>query len=127
MDVQLMTEEILRVANPVIGESLLPDSSATDLLTDRIRISALDQLDGAFQREGFGRREEQVNVVRHEHECMQLEFSLSAVAVKSLQEKPDIGFDDEEPCSLKSRKRHEIGPGRRHQSSRFHLAVGLSG
>ncbi len=34
-------------------------------------------------------------MLRHDDECVQFITSGSALAIKSLQEKPDVGFDDE--------------------------------
>ncbi|MGA2344439.1 MAG: hypothetical protein ABSF93_00450 [Candidatus Sulfotelmatobacter sp.] len=44
MDVKLVLSKILRVADSMVGESLLPDFSSTDLDPNRVRVAALDQL-----------------------------------------------------------------------------------
>jgi hypothetical protein len=55
MDVVPMVHEVLVVANPVIGESALPDfSSSTKDGPEGMRVSAFDQLNGMFERDVVG-------------------------------------------------------------------------
>jgi len=51
MNVGLMMNEILGIANAVICKPALPDFGlAPDQRSERMRVSALNQLDGAFDR-----------------------------------------------------------------------------
>ena len=51
MDIQSMPGKILRIANAMIRESLLPDFPAADFDPNRVRITALDQLHCPLQRD----------------------------------------------------------------------------
>jgi len=113
MNVDLVSGKVLSVANAMIGESL-------DREAGRARVASLDELHGALDCRVGRRSDQQMYVVGHEHESMELKTSLPAVRVKGLQEESCILFDDEESSALKSRKAHEIRAGRRHQAGRFH-------
>jgi len=81
MDIEPMPGKILRVANAMIRESLLPDFSAANLNSDCVRISTLDQLHRTLQRRVKRRSKQQMHMVRHEHEGMQFESALPAIPV----------------------------------------------
>src|ERR1700722_19535077 len=122
MDIQPMSGEILSAANTMIRESLLPDFPTADFNSSRMGITAFYQLNRPLQGNVSRRSKEQVHVVGHQHKSMQAEFPLPAIAIKSLQEKSRIRFDDKESSTLKRREGHETGSRRRHQSRRFHGA-----
>ena len=122
MDIQPMPCKILLIANAMIRKSLLPDFPAADLNPHSMRVSALDQLHRALQSHVRRWREQQMNVVGHQHKGMHVESSPSPVAIKSLQEEPGIRVHDEESAPLKSREGYEISSWRRDPPSRFHCA-----
>jgi hypothetical protein len=97
-----MPSEILRIANAMIRESLLPNLAAADFDAHRVGISSFDQLHYAFQRNIRSWRQEQMNVIGHYDECVKLESSLPAIAVKGFQEKPRVRLDDKQSPSLES-------------------------
>ena len=67
MDIEQMSGKILRVPNPMIRESLLPDLPSADLDSDGVRVSAFDQLDRTFQRHIPRWRMQQMNMIGHKH------------------------------------------------------------
>jgi len=101
MDVMPMSRKILRVANTMVGKSFLPDFPSTDLDPNRVRVAALEQLHASLQRRVDRRRKQQMNMVRHENESMQLKSPLPAISVQGFQEEPGVGLDDEESPALK--------------------------
>jgi|SRR5580704_16941341 hypothetical protein len=103
-----MSLKILVVTNAMIGESSLPNFLASKFKAEGVRVSALDQLNCSFQRDFGSWSEQQMHVLGHQDKSVQLEFSLSAVAVYCFQEKSNVGFDDEVSCALPSRERREI-------------------
>ena len=104
----------------MFGEALLPNFAPADFDSHRVRVSSLDELHRALQGNVIRRRKQQVDMVRHQHEHMQLETSLLTISIKSLQEKAGVRFHDEESSSLKCRESHEVSSRGRYQSSRFH-------
>src|ERR1700757_273452 len=120
MDIQSMPREILRIANAMIRESLLPDCLAAYFDPHRVRITALDQLHRPLQRDIRRGSQQQMHMVRHDHKSMQRESSLPPISVQSFQEKPGVRFHNEESSALEGRERYKISSGRRHQSRRFH-------
>ena len=90
MDIQPMRGEIMRVANAMIREPLLPNFAPADFDADSARVSALDQLYRALQRYIHGGCDEKMNMVRHENKGVEGESLLPAIAVERLQEKPRV-------------------------------------
>ena len=60
-----LPRKILRIANAMIGESLLPNFPAADLDANRVGIAAFDELQGTLQSDVGRRRQQQVHVVGH--------------------------------------------------------------
>jgi hypothetical protein len=119
MDVLAMRFKILRVANSVIGKSSLPNFFvASKLRAKSMRISAFNQLQSPFQRDG--RSKEQVHVFRHNDEGVEVEGSLSSIAIHCLQKEFCIRLDDKESLALPRRKGYEISASRGKRASRFH-------
>ena len=82
-----MVREIAWIANPVIGESALPhlgSSPAND--AERMRVSDLDQLDGALDRHLLSRSEQYMDMIGHEDEGVQCVAAFSTVVIKRLEE-----------------------------------------
>jgi hypothetical protein len=128
MNVISMMNEILRIANPMIGKSALPDFlCATDDCSEFMRVGALDQLDCAFDRYVVRRSPQQVNVFGHNDECVQFVAALSAIAVERLQKKADINFDDEQFPAMVRRERHEVSSRRGYESSRLQEQTSAAG
>src|SRR5580698_10332690 len=82
MDIQTMRGKIMRVADAMFREPLLPNFSPANLDAHSARVSALDQLDRALQSHIHRRRDEKMNMVRHDDKGMQRESPLPAIAVE---------------------------------------------
>jgi hypothetical protein len=104
----------------MIRESLLPDFASADLLAHRVRVASFDALHRTFQRDMERGREQQVDMVRHENECMQLELSLSPIVIQRFQKQPRVRFHHKESSALEGGEGYEVRSGRRNQSSGFH-------
>jgi len=85
-----MPRKILRIANAMIRESLLPDFPVADLDPNGVRMTALDQLHRPFQRDIRRGSQQQMHMVRHQHKSMQRESFLPSISVQSFQEKPGV-------------------------------------
>ena len=85
MNVVLMMQEILLIANAVIGESALPDFAfASENVAQRVRVAAFDELDGVFDRDAVGGSQQKMYVFGHDDERVQLISTFAAVSVNSL-------------------------------------------
>jgi hypothetical protein len=82
-----MPSKIVRIANAMISESLLPDFSPADFDANGVRITAFYQLNRTFQGNVRRRSELQMHMVGYQHKGMQAKLALPAIAIKSLQEK----------------------------------------
>ncbi len=74
--------ELPRVANPVIRKASLPDRH---LRADLVGEASLDESHYSLQSE-IGRSQEEMDVVRHDDESMQLEAAGIAVALDGLKQ-----------------------------------------
>ena len=120
MDVISMMDKINVVANPVIGESALPDLLiASDQASEFVGVRAFDQLDCAFDGYVDGGSQQQMHVFGHDNEGVQSVSSFAAIAVDSFQEEADIDFDGEQLSAMESREGCEIGSRRGEESSRL--------
>ncbi len=121
MNVVLVADEILVIANPVVRESPLPDLSlATEDRPEGVGVSAFDQLDRVLQRDIDGGSQQEMNVLGHEDERMQSIAAFAAISVESLQEEANIVLDNEKFSTLPRRESDEVGSGRGDESSRLH-------
>jgi hypothetical protein len=110
----------LCISNSMVSEAPLPDFAvAANHRSQGMRISALNQLDSVFERHIVGGSQYQVYVFWHDNKTMQLESAFAAISINSLQEKPPIVLDNEQPSSLPRRESYEISSGRRDHSSRL--------
>jgi hypothetical protein len=67
MDVVLVIRKILGVADPVVGESALPDFSlSTNDVTEGMRVSALEKLNRVLERYVVCGSDEKMDVFGHE-------------------------------------------------------------
>src|SRR6516165_9973976 len=90
MDVMNMLVVILEVANPVVGETSLPNLDiGTKFLLHPEREAALDELDSSLQC--HRRCDQQVKVIRHQDEFVQ-KISFSSMRQKYLEEYPRPRF-----------------------------------
>lgn len=76
---------ILGVSDPVVRETDLPDFTSSPGIPNRMRKAAFDQLHGPFQRYPI-RSNDQVHMVRHDHEVMEQVASFLTVMIESLDE-----------------------------------------
>lgn len=73
------------IANPVVGESALPDFAfAAKDFTQRVRVCALDELNGVFDRHVVCGSEQKMNVLGHNDERMKFISCFASIAVESL-------------------------------------------
>ncbi|MGB9203936.1 MAG: hypothetical protein WCB94_08160 [Terriglobales bacterium] len=87
MNIISMMNEVLSTANPMIGESALPHFRVSpDQSAERMRVSALDQLDGALDCHVLSRSKQEMNVIGHKDEGVQCIATFSTVVVKGLEE-----------------------------------------
>jgi len=120
MDVDPMNLEIGRIADAMVRESPLPHFTfATQFRRNRVRVSALDELNRPFQGQSWRRREQQVYVFRHEDEGMQLKSSRPSIAVHRFEKKARIRLQDEKPSPRPRGERNEISPMRGESTSRL--------
>jgi hypothetical protein len=127
MNVIAMTTKVLRVANAMIRESSLPNFFPSELHPKRVRVSALDELDCAFQRYIVRRSQQQMHMLWHQHKSVQKKFSPPPIAVQSFQEKPNVRLDHKNPPPLPCQERHKISSRRRHDPSRLQKQTSAAG
>ena len=108
MDVVPMPSKILRIANPVIGKSSLPNFHTSKLKSKCVRESTLDELDGSLDCQVIRGRQEQVHMLWHHDKSMQPELFLPFVAIEGFQEESDIGVHNEEPSALPGDESYEV-------------------
>ena len=81
MDVDAVLLEICDVSDAVIGEAALPNFQiAPELLFDSMRISAFDELHGAFDRNVDGCKEK-MDVLGHQDKGVKKKFLLAAIGI----------------------------------------------
>jgi len=81
VNVVLMMDEILVIANSVTRGAALPDFAfPAEDGSEGMGVSAFDQLDGVLEGDIVRRSEQQMDVFGHDHERMQLEAAFAAVA-----------------------------------------------
>ena len=103
MNVVLVMDEVSRVANAMIGESALPDFfRAAGHQSKGVGVSAFDELNGVLEGYVLCRREEQVNMLGHYNESVDLESAFATIAVESFQEESHVVLDNEQPAAVPS-------------------------
>ena len=108
------------IADPMIGESTLPDLPCpTKGRAEGVRIAALDELNGVFECDVVRGSQQEVNVFGHNNKGVELIASFASVSVESLQQEGRIVLDYKEPSTLPCRERCEISSGRGDESSRL--------
>ena len=117
MDVIAVVQEVLCITNAVIGESSLPDFfCAADDRPKGVGVSAFDELNGVFDGDVVGGCQQQMNVLGHDDEGVELESAFAAVAVDCFQKKAGVILDHEESSTLPSLESNEVRSGRREES-----------
>lgn len=72
MDIFPMIHEIIPVSYAVVRKSTLPNFPVTpNFGAESVGVPALDELNGALNRHIFRRSEEQMYMLRHDHERVQ--------------------------------------------------------
>jgi hypothetical protein len=123
-----MMNEIHFAANPMIGEPSLPDLAlSADDSAKLVRICAFDQLNSPLDGYIVCRCKQQMHVLGHRDERMQLVSSLAAIAIERLQEEPHIQFDNEQFPAIPGRKGYEVSPRRGKESSRLQSETSAAG
>ena len=81
-----MEFEIARIANPMIGKSALPDFELpADQGSKFMRVGALDELNGPFNRDILRGCQQEMNVIGHDHEGVQGIAAFAAISIQSLE------------------------------------------
>jgi hypothetical protein len=107
-------------ANPMIGESPLPNFLiAPDDRSKFVRVRAFDQLNRTFDGHVVRRSQQEMNMLRHDHESMQGVAPFAAIPVNRLQEETHVSFDYEQFSAVERREGHEVSPGRGDEASRL--------
>jgi hypothetical protein len=128
MNVIPMMNEIHLVANPMIRKSSLPDFLiAPDDTSESMRVRAIDQLDGAFNRHIGSGRQEQMNMFRHDNQSVQAVATFATIPIQRFQEETYINFDREQFAAVESREGHEISSRRGDESSRLQGETSAAG
>jgi hypothetical protein len=104
--------KIFQVTNAVIRETSLPNFAfALEFGAYGMRITSLDELHRALQRDVHAGLEHQMHVFGHHDELVQLESPLPLVSVESFQEESGVGLDDKKSSALPGCETYEIGAG----------------
>jgi len=91
MNVVAMVSEILFTANSVIGKSWVPDFSfSTEDGSERVRITAFDQLNSMLQCYVICGSDQEMNMFGHEDEGVDLKSPFAAMSEEGLKEEADI-------------------------------------
>jgi len=123
-----MVDEVETIANPVIGESSLPNlSGSTDDCAEIVRVRTFDELDRTFNRNVPRGRQKKMNMLGHNDESVQGVSSLATIAIDRLQKKPDVPFDCKQLSAVESREGYEVSSGRGDESSRFQGETSAAG
>ena len=87
-NIRLMLRVVVRVTNAVIHVAALPDFRMdSELPFSTVRETAFDKLRDFFDSYILARRNQQMNVVPHNHKLVQLKFSLVSVGEQGVEEK----------------------------------------
>ena len=105
MDIFTVAMIVLRVADTMVGEALLPDQRLeSQLLIGSKRESAFDVLNGFFQRNIRCRRNDQVEVIGHKYEFVNAESAFAAIVKENVKEQAShLRFSEEGMASVGDR------------------------
>ena len=108
MDVIPMLLIIRRIPDPMVCIAALPNlQSLPPGLADRMRITTFDQLHDSFQGDLL-RRNNRVNVVRHDHEFVQVEIPVPSISVDCIEKELGKFVDMEKAAAIPSLRSDEI-------------------
>ncbi len=120
MYVIVMMHEINLAANPMIGESALPDPAlSTDDTAEIMRVRAFNQLNSPLDCYVDLRSQQEMNMIGHYDKRMQLISALASMPIKGLQEESNVRFDNEQFPTLPRREGYEIRSRRGDEPSRL--------
>jgi len=107
-----MMYEVLRISDAMVGESSFPNlNRVSQSFFHGVREAAFDELQRTLERDPrWG--EQQMKMVGHEHEGVELKLCLAAIRVESLQEEAGHWFGYEQASSLPGDGCYEIGSRR---------------
>jgi hypothetical protein len=105
VDVVEAGEEVLAVADTVLGEAGLPDG---EFRVEAVREAALDKAHGAFDGD-FERGEEEMDVVGHDDEGVELEVAFVAIVLECFDEERGVGVELEEGAAVGGGAGYEVG------------------
>jgi hypothetical protein len=128
IDVIQMMLVIDSIANPMIGESPLPDFLiAADDCPEFMRVRSFNRLDCPLDRYVVPRSQEQMHVFGHDDEGMQVVSPLTTIPIERFQEDSTIYLDREQFSATKRREGDKISSRRREQSSRLQEQTSAAG
>jgi hypothetical protein len=120
MNVIAMMHEIHLVADPMIGESMLPHFAfSTNDPAEFMGIRTFDQLNSPLDSYLHGGSQQKMHMVGHDNKRMQLVSSLASMPIEGLQEESHVRFDNEQFPALPRREGYEIRSRRGDESSRL--------
>ena len=89
-----MMNEITSIANPVIRKPALPHLAlAPNERPERMRVSALDQLNCALDGDVLSRSEDEMDMIRHHDESVKQIPTFAPVMKQSFEKQSRIRFD----------------------------------
>jgi hypothetical protein len=115
VDVGAVGEEVVAVAHAAVGEAALPGG---ELRCETVGEASFDELDGALEGD-VGGGEEQVDVVGHEDEGVELVVACAAVVLEGFEEEFGGGCDLEESAPV-------VGLGGNEEGSWLVALVGIA-
>ena len=93
MDVLMMPTVICRVMHTMIRETLLPNREIQiEFSFHTAGKPAFDELDRLFQRDFLGRSDEQMEMVGHNDELVNLETSFASILPHNVYQQPRHAF-----------------------------------
>ena len=104
-----MPLQILRIPNPMIHKTLLPNLNLL-LLPKPIRKSALNKLHRTLHRDSRRRRKQHMKMIGHDNKLMQQVFPLITIIKKHINQKPRPSLLVEDRNSLPSDRSDEERP-----------------
>ena len=105
VDVGAVGEEVVSVAHATVGKAALPDG---EVGFEAVGESAFDELDGSFEGDDLW-GEEQVDVVRHDHEGVEFVVPFAAVVLEGVEKELGVGRLLEEAAAIPGLSADEEG------------------
>ena len=87
MNIVPMMNEVLSIANPMIGESALPNFRVSSYESAEVMgVRALNQLDSALDGYVLSGSEQKMDMIGHEDEGVQQVAAFATIVIKGLEE-----------------------------------------